>query len=601
MPESPEKKGMVRRIIPWMWVIALSSAIVSMIPYASLIGWLGRLEADGTFDSLSESSHLILALTLKIFSLAILIGIALLSRKPDESEAWLRKLKTFLKSIKPKEEISTLLKSIRGEKGNGIFWIAIFVLMIMGLFIRWKMIYYPVWYDEAYTFVKFASRPFRYIITDYSAPNNHIFHSLLVALVYKFAGIHVWALRLPALAAGIFLIPAVFLAGRRMSNSIGGFIAACAVTIAPALVDFSVNARGYTLVCLFAALSFWLALEITNKSRAIFWIMLVLCSILGFYTIPTYLYPVGGIFIWLLGTGLLGAPSREDRKAFLLRWVAAGLITVGLIILLYSPVILFGTGFQSIVGHDFIRPEDPNKIFSAITSRSVKVWELFNSRVPSWITWMSVAGISFHVVSSFSKLRKSTPFWLISGAWILFTLILQRVVAVPRIWLFLLVFYILLSVDGWMWLGRIVWKNIPSNPKIKAVFMVAMLTLTAWGGFSNRLLPKASNIEESHNEQAAKFISQNIPPDMALIGVAPTPIQVSYYLMQQGVPYNRFFDRSRPEDLSAAWVIVVEKSKFPTLRDVLLHQYPQGADKILSEKTLFTYKRLGIVEITFEP
>lgn len=601
MPEAPERTGIVRRIIPWMWVIALTSTILSMIPYRTLIAWLGKMEADGTFDSLSESSHLILALTLKVSSLVILVGIAFLSRKTEESEARLLKFRTWLKSIQPKEEIRVLWLAIRGEKGNGIFWIGILVLMIMGVFIRWKMISYPVWYDEAYTFVKFASRPFRYIITDYSAPNNHIFHSLLVALVYRIAGIHLWALRLPALAAGIILIPAVFLTGRKMSNSIGGFLAACAITIAPALVDFSVNARGYTLVCLFAALSFWLALEIADNRRAIFWILLVLCSVLGFYTIPTYLYPIGGIFLWLLGAGLHCSRNKSDRVTFLMRWLAAGLITVGLIFLVYSPVILFGTGFQSIVGHEFIRPEDANKILSAITTRSVKVWEFFSSRVPFWITWISVIGFTLHVLSSVIKFRKAIPFWLITSAWIFLTLILQRVVAVPRIWLFLLVFYILLSVDGWMWISNIIFKKMPSNKITILIILAGMLGITAWAGFSEKLLPKASNIEESHNEQAAKFISQNIPPDMALIGVAPTPIQVSYYMLQQGIPYNRFYDLNRPEDLSAAWVIVVEKSKFPTLDDVLTHQYPQGVDEIQSEKVLFTYKRLSIVAVTFKP
>lgn len=139
------------------------------------------------------------------------------------------------------------------------------------------------------------------------------------------------------------------------------------------------------------------------------------------------------------------------------------------------------------------------------------------------------------------------------------------------------------------------------NPVAVFLVLAGMLVLTTWGGFSNKLLPKASNIEESHNEQAAKFISQNIPADMALIGVAPTPIQVSYYLMQQGVPYNRFYDRSRPEELAAAWVIVVEKSKFPNLEDVLTHQYPQGVDEISSDKVLFMYKRLSIVEVKFQP
>src|SRR5450631_3222237 len=38
----------------------------------------------------------------------------------------------------------------------------------------------PMRYDEAWTFVHYASQPLSVALSDYSFPNNHVFHSLLV-------------------------------------------------------------------------------------------------------------------------------------------------------------------------------------------------------------------------------------------------------------------------------------------------------------------------------------------------------------------------------------------------------------------------------------
>src|SRR5687767_3647056 len=72
------------------------------------------------------------------------------------------------------------------------------VIMLIGLYLRSIDLNQPIAYDEAYTFIHFASRPFKHILADYSAPNNHIFHTILVGISYRLFGGEAWALRLPA-------------------------------------------------------------------------------------------------------------------------------------------------------------------------------------------------------------------------------------------------------------------------------------------------------------------------------------------------------------------------------------------------------------------
>src|SRR5688572_5621973 len=58
-------------------------------------------------------------------------------------------------------------------------------LTIIAFFLRVLDINKFIAYDEAYTFIHFASRSFKQILADYSAPNNHIFHTILVGIAYR--------------------------------------------------------------------------------------------------------------------------------------------------------------------------------------------------------------------------------------------------------------------------------------------------------------------------------------------------------------------------------------------------------------------------------
>jgi hypothetical protein len=78
-------------------------------------------------------------------------------------------------------------------------------ITLIGLVLRVLVINRPIAYDEAYTFINFASRPFKHILADYSAPNNHILHTILVGIVYRLFGEEPWVPRLPAFIAGALM------------------------------------------------------------------------------------------------------------------------------------------------------------------------------------------------------------------------------------------------------------------------------------------------------------------------------------------------------------------------------------------------------------
>ena len=69
-------------------------------------------------------------------------------------------------------------------------------------------------------------------------------------------GNEVWAIRLPALVAGIALVPATFAFARVLYGRAAGLLAAAFVAASSTLVEYSTNARGYTLVALATVLVF---------------------------------------------------------------------------------------------------------------------------------------------------------------------------------------------------------------------------------------------------------------------------------------------------------------------------------------------------------
>src|SRR5581483_2195620 len=141
----------------------------------------------------------------------------------------------------------------------------------------------PMGADESASFLYYASHPLPVSLTIYGSPNNHILHSVLMRLSFLLFGREEWALRLPAFLAGVALVPLTYLAARALSER-GALIAAAFSAAAPVLIDYSTDARGYTLLCCFVLL----CTVAMARSQVV---PFAISAALGFYTIPVMLYP----------------------------------------------------------------------------------------------------------------------------------------------------------------------------------------------------------------------------------------------------------------------------------------------------------------------
>src|SRR3954452_9951074 len=184
-------------------------------------------------------------------------------------------------------------------------------------------------WDEAATFQEYARASVDTIVSTYNRPNNQILYTLLTHFGIKGLGEAVWAVRIVAFAAGIAIVPAAYLAARRLYNSTAGLWAAALTATFGPLVDYSVNGRGYTRGALFVVIALWLGARIVDGATWPTWAGVVASCVAAVYTLTPMAIGLAVDGLWMASNSI-----RQPRKLVLIAaaFAAAGLLTL----LLYS-------------------------------------------------------------------------------------------------------------------------------------------------------------------------------------------------------------------------------------------------------------------------
>lgn len=233
------------------------------------------------------------------------------------------------------------------------FVMGVCAVAVLGLGVRLWHLDVPLRYDEAVTWFDFASPGWKEAATAYTTPNNHILHSLLVWLGTSLFGSDVWAIRLPALAAGTLVPVGVAWAGRRLYGARIGLLAGVVAATTPVLVEYSVNARGYSLLALAVVAMVAVGDALLERPGPGLWAAWVAAGVVGFYTIPIMAIPWTGLTLWL-GVNVAGLGDGRSARLRRLRPVAyASIVTVAVVGALYLPVWL-RNGSEALFGNRFV-------------------------------------------------------------------------------------------------------------------------------------------------------------------------------------------------------------------------------------------------------
>jgi hypothetical protein len=328
---------------------------------------------------------------------------------------------------------------------------AVFIVFAVGVFLRVWHVRRAIRFDEAWTYVEFASKPLVLGLSNYRAPNNHLLNTLLVHFSTRLFGNSVFGLRFPALAAGCLVIVASWFVTRTLYGRLAGILAAGWIAALPTFIEFSINARGYALqwLSVLAVMLFGKVLQ-ENPSLKIGWLGFISAAVVGVYSIPTTLIAIAGVFAWML-VSTLADGEVSKLKGTSKKIALAGLAIAMLSVLLFVPPLLV-RGPGAVMAKDVVSWQQDDFV-EGLKHMVQCAWVHWTEGVPGGVLWILFGGLAIgllfhrkvceHRVSG-HPVSMAMALWLSAAifAWA------YHVFAFPRVWSYLLLSAVMTASAG---------------------------------------------------------------------------------------------------------------------------------------------------------
>jgi hypothetical protein len=445
---------------------------------------------------------------------------------------------------------------------SGGEWTVIGIIVLVGAALRLSQLDGPMAYDEAYTWINFARRPWYEAIGDYNSTNNHLLNTLLVHVCGRVFGPEEWALRLPVFLLGTALPLVVWRWGREWRGPDAAVLAATLTAVAPALISYSVDARGYMYVAvaavvLDAALG---RLQRCNSARA--WLAVWLALTLGLCAMPLMVYPALAALGWFVLSPRCvipaGITAAGDGFVKRLRSLGPLLALSGLCVaLFYTPAYLF-RGFQ-FLRDPILQSPAAGEFFLRLANswQAAAVWWI-DGVVPAWL-WglLAVVGVVLWRGELGSRGRWLAPFVVFLGL-----NVVQRVAPPPRVFLHLAPWAFLLVAEGtataWRWgASRVVPVPRSEFPVVRSMLAACLLVAGA-NEFLRRPVPFFPEERTSYVSVPAVITRLRVEvaarPQERHVLLAPLPCDLPaiFYLERLGL---RVAVNIRPAPGDRVWLI----------------------------------------------
>jgi uncharacterized membrane protein len=359
-------------------------------------------------------------------------------------------------------------ESVRASR---IDWIALSAVAVVAFLLRLLYLGQPIRHDEAYSYLYFALPSLRTAMSDYSVPNNHIFHTVLVWASTRMFGDSVEVIRLPVLIAGVLSVPAAWLAARALAGRGAAIFAAAMVAVLPSLILYSTNARAYMLVCLATLLLVWLGNRLLDAESAGLWVAIVILGALEMWAAPVMLYPLGAVALWLVAEHARTEGVRGAVR-FLPRLGAATAAIGVLTVMLYLPVILRGQG-RLLLQNRFVSPMNLAELDAQLIGFARGLRELIGLGLPRIEIMIALLVALVGIVAPGPQRMRRVTLVAATACWCCALMLATRRLPPARVFLFIAPIWCLCIGAG---LSRIAERL--HAERVSAQFVGALLVLT---------------------------------------------------------------------------------------------------------------------------
>ncbi|WP_420155733.1 hypothetical protein [Siphonobacter sp.] len=390
---------------------------------------------------------------------------------------------------------------------------ALFLLGILALAIfRW--IYYLTQYapyiDELYSYYNCSKPGFLLTLVYYQKGNNHVFYNLINALLDTSLTNPLILIRGVSLIYFLLTLVLVYTYSLKKWGLLCSLFTTLTVLILPLSSQFAHHGRGYTLISLLALLSAFSVRAWLKSFQPFYLHLLILCTVLGAYTIPVYIYTFLGLLLFIAYTLL---KNRQYQHFPAIIWTG---LAIGLgIFFLYLPIFLFNGWDVLFQANSFF---EKLSIFEIITNVYQKT---FLRRWHGLLFWQQITFvlILFAVMIVGYRYRSQAFFRsLADNSWaILFlcgilggmiVVALQGIIPGGRVWTYLGVW---LSLALGNFLYQLLRANVP--PKFLLIGMtIELLVLSIYSfrvyqdAISNLYFPGSGNLSRTTQQLARQFV-----------------------------------------------------------------------------------------------
>jgi len=453
------------------------------------------------------------------------------------------------------------------------------IILLSGILLirAFYLLSYPLGEDELNSYHLFASKGILYVSSYYPIPNNHVLYNTICYLANKVNHNFYWASRTPAFFISLIGTFTTYLLLLRFTNFTVAAFAIFLFCLSPYGLEYSFVGRGYFLLFCFVSLGFFstIGLATSQCKNRLYWFVLAASSILGIYTVPTYLYPFLSSLFILAIYFLWYRQWQNITRLFLTTCLAI----LG-VLLLYFPIFCV-SGLHAVIGNNYVAPPTNNFAWNDFIPyyHYIEGIIIGQERVGLWIDLAAVVLLALIYYTANYKSTFSIAPLLLSYLFTPFVITaIQRVFAPARTLSYRVFFiYILLGIIYNSFQSSILKLSKRSN-------LVAIVTIIiGYGSYQIYYLEKRAKPFRAKNQQIAATYQWliNKQAQRILVQAEQYPLFLHHYAQQSAKPL--VINTKVKAGVTYDYIVVQDKLKSPTLMpSAPFEVYTNGVVRIFS-------------------